>query len=86
VRSRAPLAGMSTPPVTAHGAVAAAGWYADPANPRAKRYWNGAAWTRHIAAETAPTAPHGSSVPTGLVVAGYILAIVTPLIGRILRI
>ena len=77
---------MSTPPLTAYGAAAPAGWYADPANPHAKRYWDGAAWTQHIAAGTAPTAQHGSSVSTGLVVAGYLLAILTPVIGLILGI
>jgi hypothetical protein len=77
---------MSTPPLTAYGSVAPAGWYVDPANPHGRRYWDGSAWTQHTAGATAPTAPRASSVSTGLVVAGYVLAVLAPVIGLILGI
>ena len=33
----------------------AAGWYPDPADPNAKRWWSGAGWTDHV--QSAPVAP-----------------------------
>ncbi|HWU33558.1 MAG TPA: RDD family protein [Marmoricola sp.] len=55
-----------------------AGWYADPAVPNQQRYWNGAAWTEHIAptlaqAPVAPPMAYGAPqfpAPIGMPVAG----------------
>jgi hypothetical protein len=70
---------MSTPAVTAEQAVAPAGWYPDPANPSSRRYWDGSTWT----AQTTPSAG-APAVTSGLIVAGYLLAVFAPLIGFVL--
>ena len=44
---------MSTPP---------AGWYPDPGMAQTQRYWDGAAWTAHIA-PLAPSAPQQMVAP-----------------------
>ncbi|WP_062202912.1 DUF2510 domain-containing protein [Demequina salsinemoris] len=46
------------------GQAAPAGWYADPSAPGTVRYWDGGAWTEHVA--PAPTlAPAAVAVATG---------------------
>ena len=46
-----------------------AGWYPDPADPTALRYWDGAAWTGHRSAAavtpSTPAAPQGASFSFG---------------------
>jgi hypothetical protein len=73
---------MSAPPaISSAQAAPPPGWYPDPANAAARRYWDGSAWTQQIAAGVQPTPP---SVPTGLVVGGYVSAVLVPLLGFIL--
>ena len=44
--------------ITQNGAAAPiAGWYPDPAGSAMLRYWDGAAWTEHLAPRATPTAP-----------------------------
>ena len=40
-----------------------AGWYADPNQPGQQRYWDGAAWTAHIAPAAAPPPAPGYGAP-----------------------
>jgi len=42
----------------------AAGWYLDPGNTALQRYWDGAAWTEHVAPVAAPPATPVPVVPT----------------------
>jgi hypothetical protein len=73
---------MSASPAISSGQAAApAGWYPDPADNAARRYWDGSAWTQQIAAGVQQTPP---SVPTGLVAGGYVSAVLVPLLGFIL--
>lgn len=39
-----------------------AGWYSDPANPVGLRYWDGAAWTQHVAPMPPPSAADAAAV------------------------
>lgn len=57
------------------------GWYPDPLNTLAVRYWDGAAWTDHIAAPAAP--PDRGLHPTlpFVVAIGAIASMLVPLIG-----
>ncbi|MDP9340802.1 MAG: FHA domain-containing protein [Actinomycetota bacterium] len=57
VASAAEPAGAMAWPVTPASASAAAGWYADPSGSSALRYWDGRAWTEHVAAHPAMAAP-----------------------------
>lgn len=58
---------------------APAGWYPDPTPPTAAaglRYWDGQAWTAHVAPASLPTAPpayvpQGPTTPDGVPLAGY---------------
>jgi hypothetical protein len=59
------------------------GWYADPANPGGRRYWDGSAWTSQIAPAT-PAAAEAPAVPIGLVISGYVFAVLIPIVGLIL--
>lgn len=44
----------------------AAGWYADPAGGPAQRYWDGTAWTEHLApAPASPTPGYPAGYPGG---------------------
>jgi hypothetical protein len=74
-------------------ALTPAGWYSNPEGP-GHRYWDGAAWTdsythppaasrTHAAVEPATAAESGTP---GLVVAGYVLAVLIPIVGFILGI
>lgn len=71
----------------------AAGWYAHPTMVDTQRYWDGDAWTDHIA----PGKPRGGAAPghvgaqgeqntTGLQVTGVLTAIFLPIIGFIIGI
>jgi hypothetical protein len=56
--------------------VTPAGWYADPSNPAALRYWDGAAWTAHTAPAAPPAPPPAQQYapvpgPVQPVVPGY---------------
>jgi type IV pilus assembly protein PilA len=48
--------------------VAPAGWYADPQNPAAQRYWDGGQWTEHVAAGAAVPAPSPRKTGSGLII------------------
>jgi uncharacterized membrane protein YhaH (DUF805 family) len=72
-------------------AVPAAGWYADPSGQGGQRYWNGEQWTDHRQAAApinhwAPSALGEQGGTSGLVVVGYILAAVMPIVGFVLGI
>lgn len=56
-----------------------AGWHPDPELPQMQRYWDGTRWTDH----RAPVAQQqrGSE---GLVVAGYVTAVLLPFVGFII--
>lgn len=65
------------------------GWYGDPSNPAARRYWDGRAWTEHVASPRAPR-PGAESwryagptpmITHRLVVAGWAAAFLLPPIG-----
>jgi len=57
------------------------GWYLHPDRGDEEWYWDGESWT-----ESRPrsAAPLGTGKPTGWVVAGYISAVVLPLVGFII--
>jgi len=71
---------LTSPPTDAE---APPGWYADPANPGGRRYWDGSAWTSQIA-PAAPAPADTSSVSSGLVIAGYVFAVLIPIVGLVL--
>jgi Protein of unknown function (DUF2510) len=65
------------------------GWYPDPNDPSTNRYWDGGRWTEN----RTPVGPANVAVGTpigkeqhasGTVVAGYIFAVLMPLIGFII--
>lgn len=78
-----------------------AGWYSHPSMADTKRYWDGTRWTDHIAPVT-PVAPpprdpsfdlgwsqrQATSEPdhSGLIAAGYVTAILIPVIGFVIGI
>jgi|tagenome__1003787_1003787.scaffolds.fasta_scaffold20662610_1 hypothetical protein len=71
------------------------GFYADTTAPGRERYWNGEQWTEHYrsAAPPPPATFIAPSTPTpahdsagALVVVGYIMAVLIPLVGFILGI
>lgn len=51
----------------------APGWYPDESMAQTRRYWDGAAWTEHIAPADAPGAPGGRTELASDAVAGGIL-------------
>lgn len=77
-----------------------AGWYSDPTVPGGQRYWDGAAWTDHAVGPTPAGAPaqgayypaQGGYAPpqekeqeaTGTIIAGYIFAVIFPLVGFVI--
>ncbi|MGH3345538.1 MAG: DUF2510 domain-containing protein [Nocardioides sp.] len=79
-----------------------AGWYPHPWMADTNRYWDGTAWTDHIApVAVAPPPPRDTSFDLGwsqrhpappepdhggLIVGGYVMAILLPLIGFIIGI
>jgi hypothetical protein len=73
---------------------AAPGWYADPAMAGTRRYWDGNAWTDHVAPSDQPTSAPGSidartgkpTDSTGLIVAGLVTACLFPIVGFIIDI
>ena len=40
-----------------------AGWYADPSDPRAQRWWSGVDWTDHVHVPEAEPAAAGAATP-----------------------
>lgn len=52
------------------------GWYPDPVMPQTQRYWDGWRWTEHAA-----PAPSDSSNSQALVVGGFVMALLIPIIG-----
>ena len=72
-----------------------AGWYPLPSMVATQRYWNGTAWTDHIAPANAPIQPHASTAAyrsqpepdhAGLITAGWVTAALFPLVGFIIGI
>lgn len=70
---------------------APAGWYADPTMVGTQRYWDGSSWSDHVApgipqpvaaAAAVPAAADGPS--DGVIVAGWITAVVLPIVGFII--
>src|SRR5262249_45274303 len=55
------------------------GWYRDPENPSKEWYWDGEKWT-----ESRPRSAAPLGTGTGWVVAGYICAVLFPLLGLII--
>ena len=45
------------------GPVVPPGWYADPMDPSAVRYWTGSAWTEHVAPAPAPVPAPSAATP-----------------------
>jgi hypothetical protein len=77
-----------------------AGWYQNPEGP-GQRYWDGQMWTEHYSDQPAPPQyaapqyapnsgygqyPPAAPGPSGLVIAGYIFAVLIPFVGFILGI
>jgi hypothetical protein len=48
-----------------------ADWYPDPNDARQLRYWDGSAWTAHVAAALVPALPTGPTTPDGEPLAGW---------------
>jgi hypothetical protein len=61
------------------------GFYPDPSDSAVNRYWDGSAWTdsRESRAPTTST-PDKQQNADGTIIAGYVLAILMPLIGFII--
>ncbi|HKR98805.1 MAG TPA: DUF2510 domain-containing protein [Candidatus Dormibacteraeota bacterium] len=59
----------------------AAGWYPDPGG-QGMRWWDGNAWTQNV---TSAAPPMDAGVG-GLVICGYIFAVIAPIVGLILGI
>lgn len=59
----------------------APGWYADPARPKTKRYWDGDAWTEQRQEEPPPEPVAGWKVAASIIVAA-----VLPILGLIIGI
>lgn len=68
---------------TAEPISAAAGWYPDPTMPGTQRYWDGDAWTEHVAPAT-PTSSEPDSDSEGLVVGGLLTALLIPIVGFVI--
>mgnify|MGYP000613188611 FL=1 len=62
----------------ASGDTPGAGWDPDPEQPQTQRYWDGDAWTD----QRAPLPPRKSS--EGLEVAGWVCAVLFPLVGIVI--
>lgn len=61
------------------------GWYPHPSMTGTQQYWDGTRWTEHVA----PGSPHAATATPaaghdGLVVAGWVTAILLPLVGFII--
>ena len=61
-----------------------AAWYADPENPQGMRYWDGERWTENRTDYLA--APPKKAVGEGMVAAGYITAVLFPIVGVVIGI
>lgn len=63
----------------------APGWYQDPGDPSSNRYWDGAQWTDGRAPREGAGDSGGKETrATGIVIAGYIFAVLIPIIGLII--
>jgi uncharacterized RDD family membrane protein YckC len=68
---------------------APAGWFPDPNDSQALRYWDGAAWTEHLAPRTAPSAATyvgqaGPTTPDGVPIASWGMRLLAYFIDSIL--
>ena len=70
------------PPLATGDRLPPPAWYADPENAQGMRYWDGAKWTEHRTNYRAEPAKPASS--DGLVIAGYILAVMIPIGGLVI--
>lgn len=66
----------------------APGWYGDPRDPAVRRYWDGHAWTSHVATSGSRRTGEGwryagptPGITHQLVVAGWIAALLLPPVG-----
>lgn len=57
-----------------------AGWYPDPADPKTNRYWDGEKWTE----SRAPSSTVKAEKAEGADIAGYVLAVLFPIVGFII--
>ncbi len=77
-----PLSAIESPPATGGGQLPPPAWYADPENAQGMRYWDGTKWTEHRTNYRAEPAKPASA--DGLVIAGYILAVMIPIGGLVI--
>ena len=70
--------------MNADASLPAPGWYPDPEIVGTQRYWDGGRWTDHRAPLEIAGRPAAAS--DGLVVAGYVTALLLPLVGFIIGI
>jgi hypothetical protein len=55
-----------------------AGWYPDPTRAQTQRYWDGEAWSDHVA----PLTVDASN--TGVLTAGWVFAFLMPIVGFVI--
>jgi Protein of unknown function (DUF2510) len=61
------------------------GWYLDPNDSATNRYWDGARWTENRSPVGPVATPDGKEQhASGTIVAGYIFAVLMPLVGFII--
>ena len=63
----------------------APGWYPAPNDPANERYFDGAKWTdNYRTPQAAPVAAEKEQEATGVIVAGYVFAVLMPIVGFII--
>lgn len=60
------------------------GWYPDPKDSSTNRYWDGGAWTDNRAPAVVAWGHEKEQHASGVVIAGYIFALLMPFIGFII--
>lgn len=63
------------------------GWYPDPHDPTSTRYWDGQQWTENRAPVAGPRqvgADGKEQEAGGVIIAGYIFAVLMPIVGFII--
>lgn len=56
-----------------------AGWYPDPQRAQTQRYWDGSAWSDHVAPAAVVESSNGA-----VIAAGYVFAVLMPIVGFII--